>query len=93
VKRNPEKYTPWFRIALPKVAMYVKKVVKPGIYRHFKGGIYVVLGTGKHTETGEEFVVYMDLYKNRELWLRPKDMFLEVVEKNGKKMLRFEYLG
>lgn len=31
---------------------------KPGIYRHFKGGMYYVQGVGRHTETEEKMVVY-----------------------------------
>jgi hypothetical protein len=33
-------------------------VIRPGVYRHYKGGLYVVIGTARHHETGREFVVY-----------------------------------
>lgn len=69
--------------------------IKLGKYQHYKGGEYRVLGTAKHSETLEEFVVYEALYKNPEghLWVRPKKMFEEEVEIDGKKVLRFVYLG
>ena len=64
--------------------------VKIGKYRHFKGGEYKVIGIAKHSETGEEMVVYQALYDNNSLWVRPKKMFEEVIERDGKKLRRFE---
>ena len=64
------------------------ETIKPGRYRHFKGNLYEVIGTAKHSETLEEFVVYRALYGNNELWIRPKKMFLETV--NG--IPRFEFI-
>jgi hypothetical protein len=67
--------------------------VPPGRYRHFKGGLYEVLGVGRHTETEEEFVVYRALYGERGLWLRPKALFLEPATAGGAAVPRFQYLG
>lgn len=71
--------------------------IKLGIYKHYKGNLYKVIGTGRHSETLEEFVVYMALYENEfgknSIWLRPKSMFLEEIEFNGNKMLRFTYIS
>ncbi|MEK7180876.1 MAG: DUF1653 domain-containing protein [Patescibacteria group bacterium] len=67
--------------------------IKVGKYRHFKGNEYEVIGVAKHSETLEEFVVYRALYGGGELWVRPKEMFLEKVNKDGKSVSRFEYLG
>jgi hypothetical protein len=69
--------------------------VKLGKYRHFKGKLYRVIGVAKHSETLENFVVYECLHENRlsKLWVRPKAMFLETVEKDGKVIRRFEYIG
>lgn len=69
--------------------------VQPGIYEHFKGKRYEVIGTARHSETLEEFVVYRALYESSEygpnaLWVRPKKMFLETVERDGKTVPRFK---
>lgn len=66
--------------------------VAPGRYRHFKGNEYEVLGVGHHSETLEELVVYRALYGERKLWVRPLSSFLESVERDGKKVHRFERL-
>lgn len=63
--------------------------LEPGIYRHFKGNLYRVIQVVKHSETLEEFVLYQALYGEKELWVRPKEMFLEMVEKDGKSVPRF----
>ena len=67
--------------------------IKPGRYRHFKGGEYEVIGVARHSETMEELVVYQALYGERGLWVRPAAMWLEVVERDGKRFPRFTYLG
>ena len=67
--------------------------IKPGKYRHFKGEEYEVLGVARHSETLQEFVVYKKLYGEMDLWVRPKEMFLETVERDGRRVPRFEYLG
>ena len=68
-------------------------MIKPGRYRHFKGGEYEVYGVAKHSETGEELVVYRTLYGERGLWVRPLTMFEETVEREGKIQPRFIYIG
>jgi len=59
-------------------------------YRHFKGGLYKFIGIAKDSETLEEMVVYQALYGEGQLWVRPKEMFFEKVERNGKVMERFQ---
>jgi hypothetical protein len=66
---------------------------RPGRYRHYKGRHYVVLGTARHSETEEELVVYRQDYGERSLWVRPKAMFLESVERDGRLIPRFERCG
>lgn len=68
-------------------------MLKPGVYRHYKGPRYEVVGVAKHSETEEQQVVYKPLYGEHALWVRPLAMFTETVEVDGKKMLRFEYEG
>ena len=67
--------------------------LQPGRYRHFKGGEYAVQGVAKHSETGDSLVVYTPLYGEGGLWVRPLEMFLETVEKEGVIRPRFEYVG
>ncbi len=55
--------------------------VTPGIYRHYKGKDYEVIGVAIHSETEVPFVVYRALYGNYTLCIRPKEMFIETVEK------------
>jgi hypothetical protein len=55
--------------------------IVPGLYRHFKGGLYLVLGEFIHTETGEELVAYKALYGNFQSSARPKAMFLDEVDR------------
>jgi bacterioferritin-associated ferredoxin len=52
-----------------------------GVYRHFKGDFYLVEDVARHSETGEEYVVYRKLYGDGSLWVRPKDMFLSPVDR------------
>lgn len=67
-------------------------MIKPGRYRHYKGGEYEVLGIAKHSETEEDFVVYRQLYGAGGLWIRPKQMFAGTVVIAGRTVRRFEPL-
>ena len=60
-----------------------------GIYRHYKGQRYQVLGTARHSETLEELVVYRALYGEHGLWVRPAAMFGETVTVDGLPVPRF----
>jgi hypothetical protein len=71
--------------------------IKLGKYQHFKGMIVEVIGIATHSETMEEMVVYNhpDSVKGKNadtLWARPKSMFLEQVDINGKKVPRFKLI-
>jgi hypothetical protein len=60
-----------------------------GIYRHYKGQRYRVLGTAHHSETMEPLVVYQALYGEHGLWVRPSAMFCETIELDGEPIARF----
>jgi len=49
------------------------------IFRHFKGNLYLLVDFAKHTETGEQMVIYKALYGDCGLYVRPYSMFVEEV--------------
>ena len=61
-----------------------------GIYKHYKGDLYIVEDICYNSETLEKMVTYRALYGDSKLWCRPYDMFLDEVNKNGQKY-RFEF--
>lgn len=67
-------------------------MIKPGKYQHFKGNFYQVLHVAKHSETEEEFVVYQPLYGERDIWIRPLEMFDEEITRDGKTFKRFSFV-
>ncbi|MFZ5365472.1 MAG: DUF1653 domain-containing protein [Patescibacteria group bacterium] len=72
--------------------------VEPGVYKHFKGKEYEVIGTARDSETLAELVVYRALYDSPEfgpnaLWVRPVKEFFDEVEVDGEKIRRFEKIN
>lgn len=65
------------------------ELVLGAIYQHYKGTQVKVLHEVRHSETKEPMVAYIHL-EDGELWVRPKDMFLELVEVDGKTQPRFK---
>ncbi len=71
--------------------------IKVGIYQHYKGKYYEVIGIAKHSETLEDLVIYRAKYDSEEfgnnaLWVRPLSMFKETVKINGKLIPRFRFV-
>ena len=64
--------------------------IKPGKYRHFKGGEYELIGIARHSETLEPMVVYRALYGEFGVWVRPADMWNEEITRDGKMIRRFQ---
>ena len=68
-----------------------------GVYRHFKGNYYIVEDIAYDSETQKEMVVYRSLYGESSLWVRPKEMFLSLVDKekypNVEQKYRFELIN
>lgn len=63
--------------------------IRPGLYKHYKGGLYIVEGIARHTErTAEDLVIYTSLDTHR-LWARPASMWNDRVD--GKP--RFELIA
>lgn len=63
-----------------------------GLYKHYKGNIYEVLGVAKHSETLEDMVVYQATYQKEgeNLWVRPLKMFIGNIIIEGVEKKRFE---
>lgn len=64
----------------------------PGLYRHYKGLMYEVLGTARHSESLEPMTLYRALYGERGLWVRPAAMFAEEVTIESVRQPRFARL-
>ena len=67
--------------------------IKPGIYKHYKNKKYKVICQATHSETREEVVVYQCLYGDYSIWVRPKQMFTELIEIEGRNIPRFEFVS
>lgn len=65
--------------------------IELGLYKHYKGKIYEVIGLARHSETLEKMVVYKATYQKEgeNLWVRPLTLFLETVSAEGIKTPRF----
>lgn len=61
----------------------------PGLYRHYKGMLYEVVGTVRHSESLEPMTLYRALYGDKGLWVRPAAMFNEEVVIDGIRQPRF----
>lgn len=67
--------------------------IKKGLYKHYKGKLYKVVGVARHSETLEWMVVYEPQYNSiAKTWVRPYEMFISDIEVNGKTIKRFTYL-
>src|SRR5690606_5146364 len=63
--------------------------IQPGIYRHYKGNLYQVLGLVRHSETEEWLVLYKTLYGDFSSWVRPFAMFTGTVNTDNGEQPRF----
>ncbi len=64
-------------------------LILPGRYRHFKGNKYEVVGIARHSENECAMVVYRALYGDNALWVRPAEMWIENVTRDGRTFPRF----
>ena len=75
---------------------FYKSALPRGTYRHYKGKLYQVMGTARHSETEEELVVYAPLGQaegKAQLWVRPLGMFTETVTVDGQETPRFAFVS
>ena len=64
----------------------MQEIIEGKTYRHYKGNVYIIIALGKHSETLEDLVIYQSI-KDDKVWVRPKQMWNEVVDSKG--TLRF----
>ncbi len=64
-----------------------------GIYRHFKGNYYEVVGKAIIQGSEDELVVYRQMYDVFGYWMRPIDMFLGERETANGPVKRFAQVG
>lgn len=67
-------------------------MIRPGIYQHYKGKLYQVIGLSRHSETLEELVVYQTLYGDFGLWVRPLSIFNSKITINFEEVPRFKFV-
>jgi hypothetical protein len=69
--------------------------LKAGVYKHYKGGLYLALGVARHSETNEKLVAYIPLgvKDGPRIIVRPYSMFFEEVTIDGVTKPRFIHIG
>lgn len=69
--------------------------LKAGVYKHYKGGLYLVIGSARHSETGEKLVAYIQLSgrAGAKVWVQPYKRFFEEIVIAGVMKPRFAYIG
>ena len=71
-----------------------RKLEINGVYKHFKGDMYIVLDVATYSEDNSKLVIYRGLYGNNELYARPYELFMSEVDRNKypnvKQKYRFE---
>jgi hypothetical protein len=80
-------------VATQRVSPAPQALPEPGVYRHFKGGEYELLYVACHSETEELLAVYCSLNDPTTTWVRPLEMFTELVEHAGSEQPRFMYVS
>ena len=70
----------------------MKQIHIDGTYQHYKGNIYQVMATAKHSETLEDLVIYKSVDEEK-VWARPLEMFLDNVMVDGEEVERFKLVN
>lgn len=66
--------------------------MKLGLYQHYKGAYYQVIGIARHEETHEPLVIYQSLYGDYALWARKREVFESKVNIDGQEVSRFKFI-
>ena len=64
-----------------------------GLYQHYKGNFYQVIGLCRHSESLDVLVAYQALYGDYGLWVRPLEIFQSIVKEDGEHVPRFKFIG
>lgn len=67
------------------------KTLTPGVYKHYKGKLYRVIGVATHSETNQRYAIYYPHDEPEQLWMRPEGMFTELINCEGETIPRFNY--
>lgn len=68
-------------------------MIKLGKYQHYKGNMYEVIGIANHSETLEKMVIYKALYGEKEIWVRPLEMWdNDIMLNDGSVVKRFTFI-
>lgn len=68
-------------------------MIKLGKYKHYKGNMYEVIGIANHSETLEKMVIYKALYGEKEIWVRPLEMWdNDITLEDGSVVKRFTFI-
>ncbi len=78
---------------LPSFSPTARSIVVGSIYEHYKGMRYKILGVARHSETLEELIVYQALSGEGAIWIRPLDMFLEIIVIDDRSQPRFQLVS
>jgi len=68
-------------------------IIRAGVYKHYKGGLYKVIGIAQDSESNQQMVVYRSAEDGRQLWVRPLEMFKDKIKVDSRMVPRFEYVG
>ena len=67
-------------------------MLKLGLYQHYKGYYYQVMGVARHEETHKALVIYQALYGDFALWARDIDIFKSSINFEGNEVPRFRFI-
>ncbi|MGN0967287.1 MAG: DUF1653 domain-containing protein [Candidatus Coprovivens sp.] len=62
-----------------------------GVYKHFKGDLYLVEDLAQYSEDDSKLVIYRALYGDNQLYARPLEMFLSPVDREKYPNVEQEY--
>lgn len=73
--------------------LVMTEYIKTGLYQHYKGNYYQVIGLSRHSETLDSLVVYQSLYGDYGLWVRPVELFQSLIEYDNQEVPRFKFVS